>query len=137
MAATTLATTAEGLRQERNLRELTDGEAGTDAFQLPNGVYGFTYSPAQREMPIFQKGPFHSFEVHRLQDGAVHMVGFVSKETKAKIDSASGAVEAVLYPSPFAASTELVSLDVVVMQPAKKAVTREDGNPLKTLVYPE
>jgi hypothetical protein len=129
--------TPESLRESRSLRALTKPEDGTDVFLLPNGVYGFTYSPAQREMPIYAGQPLHSFEVHRLADGSVHMVGYVTPETLSRIEAKAGTLEAVLYPSPFQSSTKLVSLDVAVMQPAKKAISREDGNPLKTLVYPE
>lgn len=127
--------TAESLRSGRSLRALNKDEDGIDVFQLPNGVYGFTYSAAQKEMPIFTKQPFHAFEVHRLNDGSVHMVGFVTPEVKSKIEGKAGTIEAVLYPAPFESATELISIDVDDMQPAKKAVTREDGNPLKTLVY--
>lgn len=129
--------TAESLRADRKLRALTKEEDGADMFLLPDGIFGFTYSPAQKEMPVYGKQPFHCFEAHRLHDGSIHMVGFVSPETKARIDGKAGTVEAVLYPAPFGPATALVSLDIANMQPAKKAVTREDGNPLKTLVYAE
>ncbi len=129
-------TSAENLRLQRALRALTKEEDGSDVFGLPNGVFGYTYSPAQKEMPIYGKQPYHCFEVHRLKDGAVHMVGYVAPDTAKKIETKAGTVEAILYPAPFQAATELVSVDVADMQPAKKAITREDGNPLKTLVYP-
>ena len=128
---------AETLRTQRGLRVVTADENGSDVFHMPNGVFGFTYSPAQREMPIYDRKPMHSFEVQRLNDGSVHMVGFVTPETRDKIQAKAGMVQAVLYPDPYQAATALVSLDVEDMQPAKKAITREDGNPLKTLVYPE
>ncbi len=128
---------AEALRNERGLRIVNDQEAGTDTFQLPNGVYGFTYSPAFEEMPIFAKKPYHSFEVHRLQDGHIHLLGYVTPEIKSKIENKAGMVEAVVYPDSYGTSTELVSIDVADLKPAKKAITREDGNPLKTLVYAE
>lgn len=128
---------AEDLRKERGLRIVSDQEAGTDAFQLPNGVYGFTYSPAFEEMPLFAKKPYHSFEVHRLNDGRIHLLGFVTPETKEKIQSKAGMVEASVYPDSYGTSTALVSIDVADLKPAKKAITREDGNPMKTLVYAE
>lgn len=128
---------AEALRNERGLRIVTDQEVGTDTFQLPNGVYGFTYSPAFEEMPLFAKKPYHSFEVHRLKDGRIHLLGFVTADIKSKIQNKAGMVEAVVYPDSYGTATELVSIDVADLKPAKKAITREDGNPMKTLVYAE
>lgn len=135
MAVETL--TAEALRASRSLRALTKEEEGTDVFLLPDGVFGYTYSPGQKEMPIYAKQPYQSFEVHRLKDGSTHLLGFVSADVKTRIDARNGAIEAVLYPAPFTTSTELVSVDVQDLQPAKKAISREDGNPLKTLIYAE
>jgi len=134
--ATTAAASRETLRASRTLRPLTKEEDGTDIFHLPNGVFGFTYSAAQKEMPVFIKQPHNSFEVHRLNDGDIHMVGFTTPEIKAQIVAAKGPVEAVLYPAPYQKATELISVSVSDLQPARKAISREDGNPLKTLVYP-
>jgi hypothetical protein len=135
-AATATTASRETLRASRTLRPLTKEEDGTDIFHLPNGIFGFTYSAAQKEMPVFTKQPHNSFEVHRLNDGDIHMVGFTTAETKAQIAAAKGPVEAVLYPSPFQKATEIISVSVSDLQPARKAISREDGNPLKTLVYP-
>jgi hypothetical protein len=128
---------AEDLRKDRGLRAVTDQEAGTDVFQLSNGVYGFTYSPAYDEMPLFAKKPYHSFEVHRLADGRIHLIGYVAPEVKQKIEAKAGMVEAVMYPDSHGSAVALVSIDIADLKPAKKAITREDGNPLKTLVYAE
>lgn len=135
MAVETL--TAEALRASRSLRELSKEEEGADVFLLTDAVYGFTYCPGQKEMPIYAKQPYQSFEVHRLKDGSTQILGYVQPDIKSKITAKGGAIEAILYPGPFATSTELVSLDVQDLQPAKKAISREDGNPLKTLIYSE
>ena len=125
----------EGLRTERGLRALESKEDGFDIQHLPNGIFGFTYSAGQKEMPVFGKKPVRCFELHKLKDGSVHLIGFVKAETKAKIDAHEATVEAMIYPDVFQDSTELISVDLEKMQPAKKALTREDGNPFKTLVY--
>jgi hypothetical protein len=130
-------TSREELRKNRELRVVAGDEEGGDVFRLPNGLYGFTYSPAYKEMPIYAKKPLHAFEVHRLKDGTVHMVGYVTPEVLQKIEAKTGMVEAILYPDPFQNATALVSLSLDDMQPAKKAISREEGFPLKTLVYAE
>ena len=126
---------SEALRAERGLRVVASDEEGTDVFRLPDGVYGFTYAPAYKEMPIFAEKRLHAFEVQRLKDGSVHLIGFVTPEMSEKILAKAAMVEAVLYPDSYPGSTALVSLNVDDMQPAKKALAREDGNPLKTLVH--
>lgn len=126
----------EQLRSERQLRLPTKEEEGTNVFHLNAGVFGFTYAPGLKEVPVFAKRHYHGFEVHRLASGEVHLVGFVTPEEKAKITGSKETVQAVIYPEPWEKSTELISVADARLQPAKKAVTREDGNPFRTLVGP-
>lgn len=127
----------EQLRSERKLRPLTKAEEGWDIHNLPNGLFGFTYAPGLKEVPVYSKQHYHGFEIQRLANGEIHVVGFVTAGEKAQFAAAKQAVQAVVYPDRWNESTELVSLSTARLQPAKKAVTREDGNPFRTLVYPE
>jgi hypothetical protein len=136
MSATASAQETERLRRERNLRELKSEEEGTDVFKLPDGLYGFTYSAGQNEMPIFSKNPYSSFEIHRLATGEVHILGFVTPAEKAQIQ-ARERIELQVFPQPFGDATAMVSLDMKLITPAKKGLPRTDGNPFKTTVYPE
>ena len=126
----------EALRSERKLRALTTTEEGTDIYHLPNGVFGFSYAPGLKEVPIYSKRHYHGFEIHRLSNGEVHVVGFVTPGEKAQFESSKQAVQVKIFPDPWEASTELISVADRRSQPAKKAVTREDGNPFRTLVFP-
>lgn len=126
----------EQLRSERGLRALTSQEEGTDIYHLPNGVFGFTYAPGLKEVPVYSKQHYHGFEIHRLANGEVHVVGYVTPDESTKISSSKEAAQAVVFPEPWEKSTELISLAGSRLQPAKKAVTREDGNPFRTLVFP-
>lgn len=130
------ASELEQLRSERQLRPPTKEEEGTSIFHLKDGLFGFTYAPGLKEIPIFAKQHYHGFEIHRLTSGEVHVLGFVTPEEKLKLTGTKETVQAVLFPEPWEKSTELVSLAETRLQPAKKAVTREDGNPFRTLVYP-
>ena len=127
----------EQLRSQRQLRTLTKEEEGSDIYKLPNGVWGFSYAPGLKEVPIYSKGHYHGFEIHRLSNGEVHVIGFVTPEEKAQWSSSKVAVKAAIYPERWEASTELVSVVDSRLQPAKKALAREDGNPFRTLVSPE
>src|SRR5919198_4598927 len=42
----------------------------------PGGVYGFTYSPALPNAPLFAERRFRCYETHKLADGEVFIVGF-------------------------------------------------------------
>jgi len=139
MSSSTDAGTAAELAQfraERKLRALTKPEEGSDVYHLPNGVFGFTYAPGLKEVPIYSVQHYHGFEIHKLENGQVHVVGFVTPEEKAQMDSAPQAVKIVIFPERWEASTALVSVADTRLQPAKKSVTREDGNPFRTLVFP-
>jgi hypothetical protein len=133
---TSAAAELEQLRLERKLRPLTKPEEGTDIYHLPNGVFGYTYAPGLKEVPVYSKQHYHGFEIHKLSTGEVHVVGFVTPAEKTQFESAKTAVQAVVFPDRWKESTELISLPDSRLQPAKKAVTREDGNPFKTLVSP-
>ena len=134
--ATAATAELEQLRSERSLRALTADEEGTDIYRLPDGVFGFTYAPGLKEVPVFSKRHYGGFEVHRQPGGKIHLVGFVTVDEKAAISSSKRAVQVVIFPASWEQSTELVSVVDARLQPAKKAVAREDGNPFRTLVFP-
>ena len=126
---------AERLRAERGLRAVTPEEEGTDVFHLPDGVFGHTFSPAFKEIPIFSVNRYQAFEVHRLMaGGGVHILGFVQPDQKTKMDAKSGPVDLLLYPASYQQATVFVSIPFASMSPAKKALSREDGNPFRTTV---
>jgi hypothetical protein len=126
----------EKLRASRGLRALTKDEEGWNIYDLKNAVFGFTYAPGLKEVPVYSKQHYHGFEVQRLSNGEIHLIGFVTPDLKAKMAEPTGTVQAAVFPQPWEESTELVSIADSRMQPAKKAVTREDGNPFRTLIFP-
>ena|SRR5436190_11086482 len=120
------------LRAEHGLRALEKEEEGTSAERLPNGVYGFTYAPADA-VPLFSNKSWHSFEVHKRADASQYLVGFV---TPKEADSLRGGTqtEITLFPDPWEASTELVSVPFARAVPSKKGPSREGGNGLKMAI---
>lgn len=120
----------EHLRAANGLRPLEEAEEGFAADCQPNGVYGFTYAPAESALPLFLKKTWHSFEVHKLQDGELQLVGFVTaKEAELIRQGLQG--EVTLFPDPWEASTELVSVPIARAMPSKRGPSREGGNGLK------
>src|SRR5581483_4515408 len=61
----TAVAAAEKLRAKRSLRPLQKSEAGTPVRDLPDGVYGFTYSPTFESTPLFAHKSWRSFEFHK------------------------------------------------------------------------
>ena len=121
--------TNEELRATRGLRALETAEEGTAAEKQPNGVYGFTYSPAEA-VPLFTKKTWHSFEVHKLADGTLHLVGFATAK-EAEIVRTGAQAEITLFPDPWETATEVVSVPLSRAIPSKKGPSREGGNGLK------
>jgi hypothetical protein len=128
----------EKLRADRGLRPLNKDEEGWNLYDLKGGVFGFTYAPGLKEVPVYSKQHYHGFEVHKLKTGEVHLIGFVSPADKAAVSAPTGTVQTAIFPQPWPDkdATELVSVADTRMQPAKKAINREDGNPFRTLVFP-
>lgn len=128
----TTTTDLEQLRAKHGLRALTVEEEGTTAAKQANGVYGYTYSPAEA-VPLFAKKTWHSFEVHKHSDGSTYFLGFVTaKEAEAVRSGASG--EIMLFPDPWEDSTELISVPFSRANPNKKGPSREGGNGLKVAI---
>lgn len=89
----------EALRDTNRVRLVTDAEEGMGANALPAGVYGFTYSPALENSPLFATRRFRTYETHKRHDGSVWLLGFVSDDDAAKLDGPD-TVEVCLQPEP-------------------------------------
>ena len=85
----------ERLRVEYALRPVTPQEDGLGVNAVPNGVYGFTYSPAMVNSPLYGERRFRCYETHRRPDGTVVLLGFVSAEDAKKLEHQTDAVEII------------------------------------------
>jgi hypothetical protein len=119
----------EALRASHKVRELKPEEEGSAAAALPPGVYGFTYAPGQPEVPLFSKHNYHSFEIHKMADGAEYLIGFVTSAEATDIAAAKEGAAIRLFPAPWENSLSLVSVPAAGII-APKRMPREDGNPL-------
>ena len=122
-------TEPEQLRARDGLRPLETAEEGLAVERLPNGIFGFTYSPSEA-VPLFAMKSWHSFEVHKRADGSQHLVGYV---THVEADSvrAGRKAEITLFPDRWEDATELVTVPLARAIPSKKGPSREGGNGLK------
>lgn len=67
----------EALRVSHQVRLVEPALEGTAALELPDGVYGFTYSPAIAA-PLFRDFRYQTFEMHRRAGGEAVLIGFVT-----------------------------------------------------------
>lgn len=98
----------EKLRSSHRLRALTQAEDGSGIDRLPGGVFGFTYSPAEKGFPLFNDRDLRSFETHKLEDGSVYLLGFLSPEEKKAFDETREQATIHLFSEPRGRATELV-----------------------------
>jgi hypothetical protein len=87
----------DALRQRHRVRRVTSPEEGTAAAHLPNGVFGFTGSPALAA-PLFSERRYRNFEVHRRLDGSTVLLGFVTAAEAAAMDQATRQFSVTVFP---------------------------------------
>lgn len=100
----------ESLRATHGVRLVSDAEEGTGVDALPDGVYGFTYSPGLPNAPLFATRRYRSYEIHKLATGEVFVIGFANADTAHQIASASADVTVQIQPDPTATSATLVKI---------------------------
>ena len=109
--ANTPATVAqEVLRETDQVRVVTTEEEGMGVNALPAGVYGFTYSPALPNAPLFAQRRFRSYETHKLASGEIFIVGFASADVAQQVESAPAEITVVIQPEPDEQAQTLVTI---------------------------
>jgi hypothetical protein len=100
----------QSLRRTHDVRLVTPAEEGTGVNALPAGVYGFTYSPALPNAPLFAERRFRSYETHKVAGGEIYVIGFADVETAAAIESANHEQAIQIQPEPDDSANVLVKV---------------------------
>jgi hypothetical protein len=109
--ANTPATAAQAaLRESDAVRIVSEDEEGCGVNALPPGVYGFTYSPALPNAPLFATRRYRSYETHKLASGEVFVVGFATPDVAQQLEQAPGEVTVVIQPEPDDQAQTLVKI---------------------------
>ena len=109
--ANTPSTEAQSaLRTEHQVRLVTPDEEGTGVDKLPCGVYGFTYSPALPNAPLFATRRYRSYETHKVASGEVFVVGFAAAEDADRIAESADEFTVRIQPQPEEGSSILVRI---------------------------
>lgn len=98
----------DALRQRHQVRAVQPEEEGSGVNALPAGVFGFTYSPALPNAPLFAVRRYRSYETHKVASGEVFVIGFVTPAEAARLNAAAEELTVRIQPQPEDDSTELV-----------------------------
>ena len=90
----------EALRQEHQVRIVAPAEEGSGVNALPGGVFGFTYSPALPNAPLFATRRYRSYETHKLASGEVFVLGFATAEDATRLQSSVEQATIRIQPHP-------------------------------------
>ena len=102
----------EALRRSHQVRLVSGAEEGTGVNALPAGTYGFTYSPALPNAPLFAVRRFRCYETHKLADGETFLVGFATPDAAAQLEAAAEAT-ILIQPEPDHEASVLVRVPYV------------------------
>jgi hypothetical protein len=90
----------DALRQRHHVRLVEAAEEGSGVNALPNGVFGFTYSPALPNAPLFATRRFRSYETHKTASGEVSIIGFATAEDASRLQSSLEDFTIQIQPQP-------------------------------------
>jgi hypothetical protein len=125
----------QSFREPYALRLVTAREEGVPIHRLPEGVYGFTGSPASEELPLFMVPTFRCFEVHKQKGGAVALIGYLTEKQHGELQTATAKVSLDLFPDPYEEATLLVSI-LLSQIDHRKLPARDAGCPMRIDVSP-
>ncbi len=124
----------EQLRATNRVVPVSREDEGRGWAKISNGVYGFSYTPASSDGGLFLKQPRQSYEMHKLADGSLQILGYTTAEYAQKLDL-KGAQDIELYPESRAEYTHLVVVPHARIV-SSKALDRDDFNKLKAGLRP-
>src|SRR4051812_45273985 len=100
----------EALRQRHQVRLVEPDEEGSGVNALPTGVFGFTYSPALPNAPLFATRRYRSYETHKVASGEVFIIGFASADDAGRLPSAQEDLTIRIQPQPEEGRQTLVEI---------------------------
>jgi hypothetical protein len=107
------------LRQRHGVRRLSQFESGKTTDEIPSGSFGFAYPSSfehsfePNRIPIELFSSEGIFEIHKLRDGSLVVLGYVGTESYLRLQEGAQAGDSFsLYSGPFKAFSHLVSIPV-------------------------
>ena len=97
-------------RAEHGVRSLYPLEEGFGLDQLPNGIFGFTFSPGSADAVVFRRNRAEAFEIHKLGDGSTVLLGYVPPEVAATIQNVRKEQHVFVFPRVMGEASKLVCI---------------------------
>lgn len=123
------------IRSLYDLRELTQDEEGTSIDRLPGGIYGYTYSPAADNFPLFREKKVRCYEAHKRRDGGSYLVGYLTAEEAEQVKDRQRRAVIHLFAEPQGSADRLVLVPMARVARHKEYSQRE-GNGLELTLGP-
>ncbi len=118
----------EEIRASHGVRLVGDGEEGTGVDALPDGVYGYTYSPGLPNAPLFATRRYRSYETHKLASGEVFVIAYADQTAAQQIASATADVTVRVHPEPNPDAGIIVKIPYArIRQHRQYAAPNQDG----------
>ena len=100
----------EELRRAHQVTLVPPDQEGSGVNSLPGGIYGFTYSPALPNAPLFAARRYRSYETHKVGSGEVFIVGFATAEDAVRLVAPGVDVTIQIQPQPEDGCATLVKI---------------------------
>ena len=124
---TTTTDEQRSLRETHGLRLVTAEEEGTGADALPDGVYGFTYSPGLAIAPLFATQRFRNYETQKRFDGETYLLGFASEESATRVAAGTAQMSVEVFPEPQEEAATLVALPCSRLRQNRHAAPNQES----------
>lgn len=105
------------------------------ADRLPDGVFGYTTSPATDEVPLFDIPIVRCFEIHKVAGGELRWIGYVTEKEAEAFKAGVEPVSIDLYPDPYDQASVLISVPETRVD-RRKPPTRDHGNSMRLDLAP-
>ena len=100
----------EQLRRAHQVTLVAPEQEGSGVNSLPGGIYGFTYSPALPNAPLFATRRYRSYETHKIGSGEVFIVGFATADDAVRLMAPGVDVTIQIQPQPEDGCATLVKI---------------------------
>jgi hypothetical protein len=123
------------LRTQHGVTLVAAAQEGHSRKRLAAGTYGFTGAPGEPDGGLYSKQIFLTFEVHKLKDSSIHLLGYVTPQEAEMVNTGLQTVDLNFYPNPHQAADTLIVLPWSRVRRALP-VSRIDGNFMPTTIAP-
>ena len=97
-------------RAKHGVRSLYTLEEGFSLDRLPNRIFGFTFSPGSADAVVFRQTRADAFEIHKLGDGSIMLLGCVPPDVASTIQNVRKEQHVFVFPRVMGHASKLVCI---------------------------